>query len=227
VHRGQLRAEHPAPRQQHCGQAGQHRVDLAQAVHRSGGIASAKPHQRAPHGVGPDLEALEAGRSGRVSGDMIGAQNGEDRCDQFGAVVLGVGDGVIGELPEFGPLDLRVEPAHDRAANEVALKYIPAAEIARVRFDSSMVDAVVPKFSEMMRAAVERNLYRTDNMEPGEMRPVLETDPNTGRQIRSWIGPTSFVKEMGQPCRRVVRINTPASTPLYATDRRSTGQIFG
>ena len=90
-----------------------------------------------------------------------------------------------------------------------------------------MPDGVVPKFSEMMRTAVERNLYRTDNMQEGELRQVLETDPNTWAKIRSWIGPTSFVKEMGQPCRRVVRINTPASTPLYATDRRSTGQIFG
>ena len=117
---------------------------------------------------------------------------------------------------------------YQRRLARVGRKYIPAAEeIAWVRFDSSMVDAVVPKFSEMMRAAVERNLYRTDNMQPGEMRPVLETDPNTGAKIRSWIGPTSFVKEMGRPCRRVVRINTPASTPLYATDRRSMGQIFG
>ena len=89
-----------------------------------------------------------------------------------------------------------------------------------------MPDGVVPKFSEMMRAAVERNLYRTDNMEEGELRQVLETDSNTGAKIRSWIGPTSFVKEMGRPCRRVVRINAPASTPLYAADRRSMGQIF-
>jgi hypothetical protein len=58
------------------------------------------------------------------------------------------------------------------------------------------------------------------------MRPVLEVDPNTGAKIRSWIGPTSFVKEMGQPCRRVVRINAPSSTPFYATDRRSLGQVF-
>ncbi|HZZ22280.1 MAG TPA: hypothetical protein VFE60_06740 [Roseiarcus sp.] len=117
---------------------------------------------------------------------------------------------------------------YQRRLARVGRKYIPSGEeIARVRFDSSMPDGVVNKFSEMMRAAVERNLYRTDNMQPGEMRPVLETDPNTGRQIRSWIGPTSFVKEMGQPCRRVVRINTPASTPLYSADRRSMGKLFG
>jgi len=67
---------------------------------------------------------------------------------------------------------------YQRRLARVGRKYIPAAEeIARVRFDHTMVDSVVPKFSEMMRAAVERNLYRTDNMQPGEMRPVLETDP--------------------------------------------------
>jgi hypothetical protein len=116
---------------------------------------------------------------------------------------------------------------YQRRLARVGRKYIPAAEeIARVRFDYTMPDGVVPKFSEMMRAAVERNLYRTDNMEPGEMRPVLETDPNTGAKIRSWIGPTSFVKDMGLPCRRVVRINAPSSTPLYAADRRSMGQLL-
>lgn len=90
-----------------------------------------------------------------------------------------------------------------------------------------MPDTAVPRFSELMRAAVERNLYRVDNMQPGEMRPVLEVDPHTGMQIRHWIGPTSFVKEMGVPCRRVARINAPASMPLYAADRRAMGQIFG
>ena len=108
----------------------------------------------------------------------------------------------------------------------VGRKYIPKGEeIAGVNF-AELPDAVVPKFSEMMRAAVERNLYRVDNMEPGEMRPVLEVDPNTGRQIRTWVGPTNFVKEMGQPCRRVTRINAPASMPLYAADRAALGQVF-
>ena len=63
-------------------------------------------------------------------------------------------------------------------------------------------------------------------MEPGELRPVLETDPNTGMQIRSWIGPTSFVKEMGRACRRVTRINAPAATALYSVDRRDVAGFF-
>ena len=106
-----------------------------------------------------------------------------------------------------------------RRLARVGRRYIPAGEeIAQVRFDHTMPDAVVGKFSEMMRSAVERNLYRVDNMAPGEMRPVLETDPNTGAKIRKWIGPTSFVKDMGQPGRRVVRINLPPQQALYTSN---------
>jgi hypothetical protein len=68
----------------------------------------------------------------------------------------------------------------------------------------------------MMRQAVARNVTRTDNMQPGEMRAVMVTDENTGMKIREWIGPDSFVKAMGRPCRRVVRINAPATTALYS-----------
>jgi hypothetical protein len=138
-------------------------------------------------------------------------------------------DATFAKLGRSAPAQRADEATVDyqRRLARVGRKYIPSGEeIARVRFDSSMVDSVVPRFSEMMRAAVERNLYRTDNMQEGELRPVLETDENTGMKTRKWIGPTSFVKEMGRPCRRVVRINTPASTPLYAADRRSMGQIF-
>jgi hypothetical protein len=67
-------------------------------------------------------------------------------------------------------------------------------------------DDVVPKFSELMRQCVEKNLMRTDNMAPGEMRAVMITDENTGAKHRCWIGPDSFVKAMSQPCRRVILI---------------------
>ncbi len=52
-----------------------------------------------------------AGRS--AAGDVMGAQHGQHRSDQFAAIVLGVGDRVVVELPEFGPFDFRVEPADD------------------------------------------------------------------------------------------------------------------
>jgi hypothetical protein len=103
-----------------------------------------------------------------------------------------------------------------RRLSRVGRKYIPRGEqIAQVDFDE-LPDAVVPKFSELMRAAVARNVVRTDNMQPGELKSVMRRDENTGMQIREWHGPTSFVKEMGRPCRRVVRINAPATTALYS-----------
>jgi hypothetical protein len=64
-------------------------------------------------------------------------------------------------------------------------------------------------------------------MAPGEMRAVMVTDENTGQKIREWVGPDSFVKAMGLPCRRVVRINRPAPAEvLYesaATKRAASG----
>jgi hypothetical protein len=92
-----------------------------------------------------------------------------------------------------------------------------------------MPDAVVPRFSEMMRARVEANLRRTDNLDPRDpnYRVVHVTDPNTGMKIREFYRARPFTDDFSLPTRRVVRINTPASTPLYSTDRRSMGQIFG
>jgi hypothetical protein len=95
-------------------------------------------------------------------------------------------------------------PDYLRRLSRIGRRYIPKGEqIVSVNF-AELSDDVVPKFSELMRAAVERNLYRTDNMEPGTMRAVMRVDENTGQKIREWIGPDSFVKAMGQPCRRVI-----------------------
>jgi hypothetical protein len=100
----------------------------------------------------------------------------------------------------------------------VGRKYIPRGEqIASVSF-AQLPDAVVPKFAEMMRERVEANLYRVDNMSPGEMRPVMRVDENTGAKIREWIGPTSFVLDPTyghRPCRKVLAINAPQPSRLY------------
>jgi hypothetical protein len=91
-----------------------------------------------------------------------------------------------------------------RRLSRIGKKYIPRSEqMAAVKF-SELPDDVVPKFSELMRRCVERNIMRTDNMAPGEMRAVMITDENTGAKIRTFVGPDSFVKAMGQPCRRVI-----------------------
>jgi hypothetical protein len=127
-------------------------------------------------------------------------------------------DGTFAKLDRSCPPQRADEAEVDylRRLSRIGRRYIPAVEeIARVKFDDSLPDSVVPKFSEMMRAAVERNLYRTDNMEPGTMRSVMRTDENTGMKIREWYGPDSFVKAMGLPCRRVLAINAPAGSRLW------------
>jgi hypothetical protein len=102
-----------------------------------------------------------------------------------------------------------------RRLSRVGRKYIPRGEkIAAVSF-AQLPDSVVPQYAEIMREAVERNIMRSDNMAPGEMRAVMITDENTGMKQRHFIGPTSFVKDMGRPCRRVDSIRTPAGAVLY------------
>jgi hypothetical protein len=97
-----------------------------------------------------------------------------------------------------------------RRLSRIGRKYIPTGEeIAGVRFDHTLPDAVVGRFSELMRGAVERNIFRTDNMRPGEFKSVLRTDENTGQKIREFYGPQSFVKEMGQAPRLVVGLTHP------------------
>jgi hypothetical protein len=111
------------------------------------------------------------------------------------------------------------EPDYLRRLSRVGRKYIPAGEeIAQVRFDHTLPDAVVERYSELMRERVEANLYRTDNMEPGSMRSVLRVDENTGLKIREWIGPQSFVRNPlygHRDARRVASINAPAPVRLY------------
>jgi hypothetical protein len=115
-------------------------------------------------------------------------------------------DGTFAKLDRSCPAQRADEAEVDylRRLSRIGKCYIPKGEqMASVNF-AELPDAVVPKFSELMRAAVERNLYRTDNMQPGEMRAVMRIDENTGQKIREWIGPDSFVKSMGLPCRRVI-----------------------
>jgi hypothetical protein len=110
-----------------------------------------------------------------------------------------------------------------RRLSRVGRKYIPAGEeIAQVRFDHTLPDAVVPKFAELMRQRVEANLYSTDNMAPGEMRSVMRVDENSGLKIREWVGPESFVKDPAyghRDCRRVDAIRTPTGNVLYRSQR--------
>jgi hypothetical protein len=91
-----------------------------------------------------------------------------------------------------------------RRLSRVGRRYIPKGEqMASVNF-AELPDNVVGKYSELMRQCVEKNIRRTDNMQHGELRPILVVDEQTGMKVRQFIGPDSFVKAMSQPCRRVV-----------------------
>jgi hypothetical protein len=135
-------------------------------------------------------------------------------------------DSTFAKLDRACPVRIASETSADylRRLSRIGKRYLPRSEeVYSVPFNSELPDAVVEAFSEMVRSAVERNLLRTDNMKPGELRQVLIQDENTGAKQRHWIGPTSFVREMGTPCRKVLRINTPPSTPLYSANRRELG----
>jgi hypothetical protein len=110
-----------------------------------------------------------------------------------------------------------------RRLARVGRKYIPKGEqIAQVRFDHTLPDAVVPQYAELMRERVEANMYRTDNMRPGELRSLLVTDENTGAQQRHWVGPTSFVRDPAyghRDARRVDCIRNPTGNVLYRSAR--------
>jgi hypothetical protein len=104
-----------------------------------------------------------------------------------------------------------------RRLSRVGRRYIPAGEpIARVNF-AELPDSAVPKYSELMREAVTRNMTRTDNMDPADTRyrTVLVTDDNTGLKTRTFYRARTFIDDFVQPCRRVVRINAPPTTALY------------
>ena len=130
-------------------------------------------------------------------------------------------DGTFQKLDRSCPAQRADEGSTDylRRLSRIGRKYIPAGEeIARVKFDDTLPDAVVPKFSEMMRQCVEKNLRRTDNMQAGEMRPIIRVDENTGQKIREFIGPQSFVRNPlygHRDCRKVTRISAPAGSTLW------------
>src|SRR6476661_6965066 len=129
-------------------------------------------------------------------------------------------DGTFQQLDRSCPAQRADEAQVDylRRLSRIGRKYIPRSEqMASINF-SELPDEVVPKFSELMRTAVERNIYRVDNMMPGELRSVIVVDANTGAQQRHFVGPDSFVKDTSyghQPCRRVTRISAPHGSTLW------------
>jgi hypothetical protein len=141
-------------------------------------------------------------------------------------------DATFQKLDRSAPAQRADEASVDylRRLSRIGRKYIPRGEqMASVNF-AELPDETVPKFSELMRQCVEKNLRRTDNMQSGEIRPIIRVDENTGQKIREWIGPTSFVRNPlygHRDCRRVTRISAPAGSTLWQdaseTRRKASG----
>ena len=81
-------------------------------------------------------------------------------------------DTVFGRIGRSAPARRADESSvnYERRLATVGQRYIPASEeVANINF-ARLPDDAVAQFSTMAQEAVTRNLYRTDNMQPGEMR---------------------------------------------------------
>jgi hypothetical protein len=108
-----------------------------------------------------------------------------------------------------------------RRLSVIGKKYLPQSEqLANVTF-KSLPDEVVPKFSELVRQAVERNLYRTDNMEAGTFRAVMRVDEQTGMKTREFYGPRCFTDQFMGRVMRVARINAPQQQVVWGNNAKT------
>jgi hypothetical protein len=110
-----------------------------------------------------------------------------------------------------------------RRLSRIGKRYLPLSEpITEVRF-SELPDDTVEQYSELCREAVERNLYRVDNMEPHTYRAIVKIDAHTGRKVREWIGPDSFCSDPRYghlPGRKVLQIVRPPPAEVLYQSRR-------
>jgi hypothetical protein len=106
-----------------------------------------------------------------------------------------------------------------RRLSVIGKRYLPRDQkITSVTF-KTLPDEVVPKFSEMVREAVERNLTRTDNMEPGTFRTVMRVDEQTGLKTREFYGPRTFCDQFMGRIQRIARINAPITQTVWENSR--------
>jgi hypothetical protein len=113
----------------------------------------------------------------------------------------------------------------------VAQKYVRRSDaLSRIDFNELPRD-VVGKFAGLVQEALIRNANSPEGMRPGEFRPVIDVDQNTGAKVKRWIGPESFVKDPlygYQEPRRVARINAPQLNAIWESrySRRETSGLW-
>jgi hypothetical protein len=102
----------------------------------------------------------------------------------------------------------------------------------KIEFDD-IPDQYLGKYTPMLIDGIKRSVLRSDTVTDGTERSVFTRDENTGQAIRSFVRPDGecFVKEPAygaRPCRRVVRINRPATVALYeAQDSAAKSAMMG
>jgi hypothetical protein len=116
--------------------------------------------------------------------------------------------------------------AYERRMSTIAQKYVRRADqISRVDFNTIPQEALRP-FVNMVQEALVRDANSPLGMRPGEFRPVIDVDQNTGAKTKRWIGPRPFTDDAAYgnlPARRVTRINAPAQNVIYDSKRESRG----
>jgi hypothetical protein len=112
------------------------------------------------------------------------------------------------------PLANEAQVDYLRRLSIIGKRYLPNDEqVKRVTF-KRLPDDVVEQYSSMVKEAVERSIWRTDNMSSGELRAVPQPGPN-GSRTTLFVGPDSFCKALTTPARRVVSFSAPQREILY------------
>jgi hypothetical protein len=96
-------------------------------------------------------------------------------------------------------------------------QYLPDGHELRIPVrKEKMPDDIFDVIEPQILKAVKAEAYNASSVPPGEMRRVVDVDPNGLRVIR-YIGQTSFIHDHTQPGRRVISFRNPLRDHTGAT----------
>jgi hypothetical protein len=108
----------------------------------------------------------------------------------------------LGEDPDTYRRDLLIQ----------AKKLLPGTNKLRQVQIRQLPAAALGKFEDLIYPAAKAEAYSADSVPDGEMRKVVEIEPNNGLKIIKFIGQRSFVHDFTQPG-RLARIRDPSQFP--------------
>ena len=79
---------------------------------------------------------------------------------------------------------------------------------------TDLPDEAFVNIEKMIYADAIAAAQNPTDLEPGEQRKVVKTDPDTGMKQIMWYGPESFIKGLGRPGRRVVSFLNRNQQPI-------------